>query len=489
MGLIKRYLLKAHIAPFVFGTFTVMFLFLFQFLLKYIDKLLGKGLDNFVLIQLIVLHLPYMLVLAVPMGVLFATIMGFGSMSANHEITIIKSSGGSLFKMMLPMIFIGTLLSVFMFWFNDEVLPESNHIGKMLMNDITRKKPTFALDKGQFSTQIEGLTILAREIDSTNGAMKNVTIYDNTKPRLKNIINADSGFVKFDEISSKMILNLSRGEIIQYVNHSVNNLKKIDFDFYSVAVKAVGFTLEKTENDNDRSDREMRISDMQKEIDQALKLKSSSTTRIDKELNSNLNYITCAEFPETSIKSNSSELIQSSGKLATLLAGRNNTNAYTPNSSAKRDSVIDALTSAENRISMLRSILYSDFQLVKMNELTEKKYGVEIQKKYAIPVACLIFVLVGCPLGIRTKGGNFGLSAAFSLGFFILYWACLIGGEKLADRAVISPFLGMWMGNIIVGTLGIILTIKENNENLNFKRSFAKLFSKKQKTQLDSSIA
>lgn len=475
MGLIKRYLLKAHIAPFVFGTFTVMFLFLFQFLLKYIDKLLGKGLDNLVLIQLIVLHLPYMLVLAVPMGVLFATIMGFGSMSANHEITIIKSSGGSLIKMMMPMVFIGILLSFFMFWFNDDVLPEANHIGKMLMNDITRKKPTFALDKGQFSTQIEGLTILAREIDSTNGAMKNVTIYDNTKPRLKNIINADSGFVMFDEVSSKMILNLSRGEIIQYVNHSVNNLKTIDFDFYSIAVKAVGFTLEKTKDDNDRSDREMRISDMQKEIDQAQKMKSVSTTRIDKELNDNLNYITCAAFPEARINNQNDELIQSSGKLAGLLSLRNKPNV---NNSIKRDSTIDALTSSENRISMLRSILYSDFQLVKMNELTEKKYGVEIQKKYAIPVACLIFVLVGCPLGIRTKGGNFGLSAAFSLGFFILYWACLIGGEKLADRAVISPFLGMWMGNIIVGTLGIILTIKENNENLNFKTSFAKIFFK-----------
>lgn len=475
MGLIKRYLLKAHIAPFVFGTFTVMFLFLFQFLLKYIDKLLGKGLDNLVLIQLIVLHLPYMLVLAVPMGVLFATIMGFGSMSANHEITIIKSSGGSLIKMMMPMVFIGILLSFFMFWFNDDVLPEANHIGKMLMNDITRKKPTFALDKGQFSTQIEGLTILAREIDSTNGAMKNVTIYDNTKPRLKNIINADSGFVMFDEASSKMILNLSRGEIIQYVNYSVNNLKTIEFDFYSITVKASGFALEKTQNDNDRSDREMRISDMQKEIDQALKMKSVSTVRIDKELNDNLNYITCCSFPEARLINQNAELVQSSGKLAGLLSLRNNISV---NNSTKRDSTIDALTSSENRTSMLRSILYSDFQLVKMNELTEKKYGVEIQKKYAIPVACLIFVLVGCPLGIRTKGGNFGLSAAFSLGFFILYWACLIGGEKLADRAVISPFLGMWMGNIIVGTLGIILTIKENNENLNFKRIFAKIFFK-----------
>jgi lipopolysaccharide export system permease protein len=118
-------------------------------------------------------------------------------------------------------------------------------------------------------------------------------------------------------------------------------------------------------------------------------------------------------------------------------------------------------------------------------ELTARQYEVEIQKKYAIPFACFVFILVGCPLGIMTKGGNFGISAAISIGFYIFYWACLIGGEKLADRGILDPVLSMWMGNIAVFIMGIILVVKVNNESmripgLNFiKKLIAKYHSNK----------
>jgi len=99
-------------------------------------------------------------------------------------------------------------------------------------------------------------------------------------------------------------------------------------------------------------------------------------------------------------------------------------------------------------------------------ESRARQYEVEIQKKYAIPFACFVFLLVGCPLGVMTKGGNFGISAAISIGFYIFYWACLIGGEKLADRGMLDPALSMWLGDILVGIMGIILIVKVNNESL-----------------------
>jgi lipopolysaccharide export system permease protein len=98
----------------------------------------------------------------------------------------------------------------------------------------------------------------------------------------------------------------------------------------------------------------------------------------------------------------------------------------------------------------------------------KRQYQVEIQKKYAIPFACLLFVFVGCPLGIITKGGNFGFSAAISLAFYIFYWACLIGGEKLADRGMLSPQLSMWLGNAIIALFGLLLTLRVNNESFRF---------------------
>ena len=127
------------------------------------------------------------------MGVLFSTILAFGNLSSNYEIPVIKSSGGSLIQMMTPMIIVGFLLSLFMFWFNDYVLPESNHQAKVLMSDIQRKKPTFAIEKGQFSSQIEGNVILSREMDSSTGMLYDVTIYDTRRVDERNIISADSG--------------------------------------------------------------------------------------------------------------------------------------------------------------------------------------------------------------------------------------------------------------------------------------------------------
>lgn len=104
--------------------------------------------------------------------------------------------------------------------------------------------------------------------------------------------------------------------------------------------------------------------------------------------------------------------------------------------------------------------------------MTVNKYLVEIHKKYAIPAACFVFIFVGCPLGIITRRGNFGISAAISLGFYILYWACLIGGEKLADRGIIAPWLGMWLANIIIGSIGAVLTIRVSNESFSFGLSY-----------------
>jgi lipopolysaccharide export system permease protein len=100
-----------------------------------------------------------------------------------------------------------------------------------------------------------------------------------------------------------------------------------------------------------------------------------------------------------------------------------------------------------------------------------RQYEVEIQKKYAIPVACLVFVLVGCPLGIRTRGGSFGTSALISVGFYILYWACLIGGEKLGDRRVLPPEV-MWIANALLGLLGIALIVSTSNESFRLFRRY-----------------
>lgn len=454
MFLISRYIIKTHIAPFLFGTLTVLFLFLFQFILKYIDQLVGKGIDNWVIFQLIVLNIPWMLVLAVPMGILFAVLMSFGAMASYYEITIIKTSGGSLIKMMIPILIFATFLTGFLFWFNDDVLPDANHKAKGLYADITKTKPTFSLEAGQFTSQIEGYTIIARQLDSARTTMKGVTIYDNSRSDQYNIASSDSGQIFFSPDNSKMIIKLFNGEIHQFLVKNLNNYKKIDYSEYQIQIATSGFAFERTSDVMvARGDREMKISDMQAIVYESRAKAKDAKTRISNRLNEHLLFLT-----DGIIDSNTPQ----SKQISIAIEDSQQKIPDNPIDSGK----IAVLKAMERRITFLKSSISSDIFQVQDFDLRAKQYKVEIHKKYAIPFACLLFVLVGCPLGIITKQGNFGISAAISLGFYIFYWACLIGGEKLADRGIMEPFISMWLGNLIILGVGIYLTVKVNNESL-----------------------
>lgn len=442
MKIVSKYFLRFHVGPFLFGTSLVVFLFLFQFLMRDLDKLVGKGLSFWVIFQLILLNMSWMLVLAVPMGVLFSTLMAFGNLSSLFEITAMKSGGYSFFQLVAPILTFSVVLSGFLFWFNDVVLPESNHQLKILMMDINRKKPTFSLESGQFSTQIEYYTILARKVDSVSNGLRGVTIYDNSKSRQFNSISADSGFVVFVPSLNKLRFTLFKGEILQLINYEPQNFRKISFDKLEVLLEAKGFTLERSnEAMVARSDREMRIRDMKEIVVESRKLSQTAQRRI-----------------------------------AGLFTSR--------------PKVMHFEMSSDTTLSRLDEIMERDFSFLETQITSEvfrftdfesraRQYEVEIHKKYAIPFACIVFALVGCPLGMITKRGNFGISAAISLGFYIFYWACLIGGEKLADRGFISPFLSMWLGNFILGVIGILLILKVNNESVLFSRLFEKIFARK----------
>lgn len=460
-GYISRYILRSHVAPFIFGFSTVVFIFLMQFLMNYLNQLVGKGLSEWVILQLIVYNIAWMVILAVPMGVLFSTLMAFGSLSANHEITIVKASGGSLIKMMVPVVIMASLITYGLFLFNDIILPESNHRAKVMMNDIKRKKPTFNLESGKFSTDIEGYTIIAREVDSLTGNLYGVTIYDHKQPKLRNVISADSGYVKFEPNMEKMILTLLNGEVHQMELSNPRDYKIINYNEYVISMNASGFSFDRTEEGViSRGDREMRIQDMQVIVDESSSSRDKADSNLVVLINNHFDYLLGIE----------KELISSEVDNTIDIA------EFTPNAKVK-DST-DALQNAEKRMNFLRANVRTNYSQYNQHKKRARQYEVEIQKKYAIPFACVLFVFVGCPLGIMTRKGNFGISAGISLVFYIFYWACLIGGEKLADRGILDPTVSMWLGNGIIAFLGIMLTLKVNYETFNFFRIFASFFKK-----------
>ncbi len=452
MSIVSRYILRALIGPFLFGALTVMFLFLLQFLYKYIDQLVGKGLSFWVIAQLIALNLAWMVVLAVPLGVLVATLMAFGNLAGSNEVTIIKSGGGSLLRMMAPVVVASGLLFAALFWFNDRVLPDANHAAKILMHDIQRTKPTFAIDKGQFSTELEGYSILARNIDSSNGSLLGVTVYDNTNVNERSVVSADSGVVAFSTNLSKLIVTLFNGEIHQADTRERDDIRIVQFSKHQIAMNARGFEFSRSgEGVFSRGDRELSIAEMEQKVVGSITTAGEAQRKVDSNITLHLAYLFQPTVPDDSAGSG--------------IDLDSNTTAGFGQDSVERS---EAAARVEKRLRLLKSTLESDLYQVNHHSLKANKFLVEIHKKYAIPAACIVFILVGCPFGVITRRGNFGISAAITLGFYVVYWASLIGGEKLADRGIISPWLGMWFANLLIGSVGILLTIRVSNESVSF---------------------
>lgn len=435
MPLLYRYIVRAHAGPFLFSLVTLMFIFLLQFVMKFIDQLVGKGLSGWVIIELVALNLSWMLVLAVPMSVLVAILMAFGDLSSRNEITAMKAGGVSIYKMMAPVFVAGTVVALIMVWFNNGVLPETNHRLKALTQDIRRKKPTIALVNGVFSQDLPGYSMLVRKTSERSNDLEGVTLYDYTNPVKNIVITAERGAISFSPDYRKIIMQLYRGEIHELDMQERNAYRKVRFEKHRIAMDVEGFDFERSQASTfSRGDRELSAPAMLHVVDSLSADLEQERAQLRSLMDREMNGALAGSW-------------QSGLELPPIPPGPVPTTAL-----IRARTIGSALATSSFRIdTLVRQI---------------DQYWVEIHKKYAIPAACLIFVLVGAPLGIMAKRGGFGIAATLSLGFFVLYWAFLIGGEKLADRNILSPFWGMWGANILIGAMGIYLTIMIGRETI-----------------------
>lgn len=434
--ILALYILKRHAAPF-FGSFLfLMSVFILQFVMKFMDQLVGKGLSGAVIAELMLLNLAWMVVLAVPMAVLVATLMAFGSMASTNEVTAMKASGVSLYRMIVPVAIAALIVTYLMIEFNNKVLPEANHRSKTLTIDIRRKKPTLSLVPGLFNQDMPGYSMLVRKTFEESNALEGVTIYNHSDPNKNTVITAKHGTLSFSSDYRKLIMDLYDGEIHE-LDHSKPNLyRTIKFQRQRITTLSEGFDFERSAVDKfSRGDRELSSGEMRYMVDSLKGLSEVIKKRID----------------DYTVGLQEKFFLGSISPSTPAIGFWKNVEQYT--------SINSQLMFYRNNIdNEISNFVYQQKQI--------REYLVEIHKKYSIPFACFVFILVGAPLGVMARRGGFGIAASLSLGFFLLYWASLIGGEKLADRHVIEPWIGMWGANIFIGILGLFLTYKVAKENI-----------------------
>jgi len=439
--IIHRYILRNHIAPFLYSAATMMGVLLLQFLMKFADRLVGKGLDIWLIIQLIAYNLSWMLVLVIPMATLVAALMTYGSLSQNNEVTIIKSSGASLYRMMSASIVASIFVAYSLFLFNNEVLPDTNHQAKILMSDITRKKPTLSLEPGFFSQEVANYAILVRKIDEQKNELNQVTIYDYTDPAKINVVTAEKGTIFFSYDQKNLIMDLRNGEIHESDVKDTELYRKLIFEKHRITMDAGQFSLNQSQGGL-RGERELRVERMRAIVDSIKLNRKKYFAGLEAEVNKYF-------FKDTA-----------------------HVTVYSTVNTHQTDALI--YVRIQERVKTAKNSIISNLKRYEWSNREIEKFEVEIYKKYAIPAACIVFMLIGAPLGIMVRKGGFGVAASISLFFFLVYWAFLIGGEKLAERGVFSPIIGMWAANFFLGIIGIILLIKTNRETITIQFTFLK---------------
>jgi lipopolysaccharide export system permease protein len=465
MKILGRYIIKEHIPPFFFALLVLMFIFLMNFLVKYITQIFGKGLPVITIIELIFYNLAWMLALAVPMAVLISTLMSFGRFSGDNEITILKSSGISIYRIIRPALWFGIVVTILMILFNDKVLPDFNHRARVMFRNIREKRPTLKLEAGifynvgKYSFMVEKIektfgdelsersNITGPEIDEENKPDKllNVLIFDRSQRDKTVSITANEGYMVYSSPRKSIIFSLFDGEYHVFDNKNTENYRFSNFDRNEVYINAPEFELE-SKDDDYRGDREMNV-----------------------------------EMMMAKVEENENQILNSIAKISTIVQN------HWDGIYARIDSLKPQMEETEDDFFLLNSVpdkifkkavdkaqrkITRIYQQVKTNEsrigsysTTVNRYEVEVHKKFSIPFSAIIFILVGAPLGISARKGSLGVGATLSIFFFLIYWTGLILGEDLADRKFLSPMLAMWLPNILIGIAGILLTLRAVRES------------------------
>jgi lipopolysaccharide export system permease protein len=441
-----RMILRMLPGPFVAWVLVLLFLLVMQFLIKYLPQLVGKGLPGGVIVELIGYNLAYMLVLAVPMAALIATLMAFGRLAESNAYVVIKSSGVSFPQLVWPVYVVGLLLTAVMWVFNTSIHPESNFRARNLWQDIRTAKPGFDLQAGVFYDGIEDYRILVGNIplDEPN-QLEEVTIYDYSEgARFRTDIHANRGYLEPITDGSTLNLVLFEGEIHRKRppgSGRSERYERLSFDRHLMRISLDDLNFTRSDpTEGRRTDRTMKSREMIALVD-SLELNVAAVRGQLSDLLAGLGTgaITHQEmgFP---VRDDAMLSVQFDVASPAFLA-----------TASTRELALRTLRASRVRVQGLeRDMVWASSQA--------NRYRVEIHKKYSIALACLIFMMIGAPIGLFIRKGGLGVAATLAVAIFMFHWVSLANGEKLADRNIIEPWLGMWLADIVTGIVAIWLT-------------------------------
>ena len=455
MRLLTRYILKQLLSPFLFSLLIIIFVLFTQFLLRAIDRFIGKGLDIGTIFEYLFLNLGWIAALSVPMAVLVAALMSFGQFSEDNEITAMRASGISFNTILRPAILFGITISGLLILFNSFIMPEMNFKARMLSGDIYRKRPDLNIEPGYFMDDLPSYSMIIR--DKEGDTLKDVRIFSKGSGQTQTSIHSKTG--ELSTIDDAIVLDMFNGEIHELDTRDFGNYRRIEFDKHKITIAADDLFLNRRDTTS-RSDREMTVPmifDKRKNISKRIGIVNSRIGRA------------FARTGLDSIVPNSFD--ESKGILLDYKKSYNADTSFTSDQKYKK----------EKDINITERQLRNEYNLLRSYMKSNSKYEVELHKKFSLPIACILFVMTGASLGVLFRKGGFTIAVGLSFGFFLIYYIMMIGGEDLADRNIVSPIVGVWSPNVILLAISMYLILHTIKEQAPLRSSFTffrKLFKK-----------
>jgi lipopolysaccharide export system permease protein len=497
-------ILRSLPGPFFAAFGTLVFLLLLQFLITYLKDLVGRGLPAGVIVELVSYSLAYMVSLAVPMSLLLATLIVFGRLAETQAYAVAKSAGISLPRLTWPALLVGAALVGVMAYFNSVMLPEANHRMRGLWHDIRTARPGFELEPGVFYDGLQGYTIRVEDAPGESNDLFGILIFDHSGGQNATIV-ATSGHLgtygsdalemtlRDGEIHRTSHVRDDRGRVERYETIAFSR-HRLTFDISELAFERTG-TAEATRTgrtmragqlaaafDSIDAGADQRLIDLRGRVRQIMDRPPSDVTRADTGRVTTFAELAAsgAGLTEREVRHREAAVMDDPlGRFEQPPAGDDETDADAPLAPTAGDAyeaqsaVLRGLEPAEQSQMLMaalqqaraaRADIDATGSTVRWERLRADRFRVEYYKKFSMALACLVFVLVGIPLGLLVRRRGYGLAIVLAVGVFLFYWVMLVQGEKLADRGVIQPWIGIWAANIIGGVGALLFYLRESTE-------------------------
>jgi len=483
-------MLQSFLPLFLMTFFICLFIVLMQFLWRYIDDLVGKGLTIDVIGELFFYAALTMVPMALPLALLLASLMIFGNLGERFELTAMKASGISLLKVMSPLIVLISFVAVGAFFFQNNVLPIAQTKMWTLLYSMRQKSPELEIPEGVFYTQIPGYNFYVEDKDRETGTLYNMMIYDVSRGfDNARVILADSGHLKSADDKSHLFLQLYNGDQFENLRQTSGGATQGNQPYRREEFQLKEILLAFDANFNRMDESGMRNQYVGKNMSELRATIDSVGRRIDsigsiyaREIQQ-VPYVRVSDYVEKRI--NDSVVMSPRPAVAMSTPVDIDSLFYKQNPAKTRS----YLSMAINRANNVKQEYEFKSYVMDEDRTTMRRHGIEMHKKFTLSFACLVFFFIGAPLGAIIRKGGIGTPLVISVFLFIFYYIIDNTGYKFARDGVLPVWEGIWLSSFVLLPLGVFLTYKAMRDsavlNIDAYKNFFRRLRGIQKRELE----